>query len=58
MAPTLPPPQLPDINLEPLNYIPKRAVVEALRLNPTQRYVPSILGLVVQCRRGDSMSDG
>jgi len=35
MAPT----PLPDIALAPevLHYIPKRAVVEALRINPTQR---------------------
>jgi len=36
MAPTP-----PDIDSVALNYIPKRAVVEALRINPTQRYASS-----------------
>ena len=38
MAPTLSP---NEISLEALHYIPKRAVVDALRINPTQRYVSS-----------------
>jgi hypothetical protein len=37
MAPTPPP---IEINLEALHYIPKRAVIDALRINPTQRCVP------------------
>jgi hypothetical protein len=37
MAPT--PPEL-EINFEALHHIPKRAVIDALRINPTQRYVP------------------
>ena len=40
MAPTPPP---IEINLEVLHYIPKRAVIDALRINPTQRYVPLLL---------------
>jgi len=36
MAPT--PPLIPEINFEALHYIPKRAVIDALRINPTQRY--------------------
>jgi hypothetical protein len=38
MAPT-PPLPIPELNFEALHYIPKRAVVDALRINPTQRYV-------------------
>jgi hypothetical protein len=36
MAPTPPP---TEIDFEALHYIPKRAVIDALRINPTQRYV-------------------
>lgn len=39
MAPTPPP---IEINFEALHYIPKRAVIDALRINPTQRYVLSL----------------
>jgi len=43
MAPTPPP---IEINLEVLHYIPKRAVIDALRINPTQRYVPPLSALL------------